>query len=100
MVITTTSSVQSNICDGDAFTLPGGRKVTTGGTYTDTLLNFLRCDSIITTQFKRTRQKQISNVIAQYKLTGKKPSKSRKLSSAKKKLKTSHKQGFVQWLSF
>jgi hypothetical protein len=34
-------------------------------------------------------RKQISNVIAQYKLTGKKPSKSRKLSSDKKKLKTS-----------
>ena len=34
-------------------------------------------------------RKQISNVIANYKLTGKKPSMSRKLSSAKKKLKTS-----------
>lgn len=34
-------------------------------------------------------KKLISNVIAQYKLTGKKPSKTRKLSSTKKKLKTS-----------
>lgn len=34
-------------------------------------------------------KKQISNIIAQYKLTGKKPSKIRNLSSAKKKLKTS-----------
>ncbi len=33
-------------------------------------------------------RKQISNIIAQYKRTGKKPSKSRKLSSSKKKLKT------------
>ena len=32
-------------------------------------------------------RKLISNVIAQYKLTGKKPSKIRKLSSAKMKLK-------------
>lgn len=34
-------------------------------------------------------RKQISNVIAQYKLSGKKPTKSRKLSSAKKKSRTS-----------
>lgn len=34
-------------------------------------------------------RKQISDVIAQYKLTGKKPSKTRKLTSTKKKLKTS-----------
>ena len=34
-------------------------------------------------------KKLISNVIAQYKLTCKKPSKTRKLSSTKKKLKTS-----------
>ena len=46
----TTSSIQANICDGEAYTLPGGRNVTTGGTYIDTLLNLFRCDSFITTQ--------------------------------------------------
>ena len=38
------------ICKGSLFLLPGGRVVNTAGTYIDTLVSALGCDSIITTR--------------------------------------------------
>lgn len=35
------------LCPGESYQLPGGQLVTTAGNYTDTLQNFVGCDSII-----------------------------------------------------
>ena len=46
---TYTANISAAICDGDSYTLPGGGVVTTAGTYNDTLLTNLGCDSVIVT---------------------------------------------------
>ncbi|MBK9792408.1 MAG: choice-of-anchor B family protein [Sphingobacteriales bacterium] len=43
------SSVSASFCQGNTFTLPTGRVVSNAGTYTDTLVNSIGCDSIVTT---------------------------------------------------
>jgi gliding motility-associated-like protein len=43
------SSKTISICENDSYTLPNGNVVNTSGTYTDTLINYLNCDSIIKT---------------------------------------------------
>jgi hypothetical protein len=42
-------SVDIELCDGDSYLLPNGETETHAGTYVDTLLTSLGCDSIITT---------------------------------------------------
>ncbi|MFM2226141.1 MAG: hypothetical protein RJA07_2343 [Bacteroidota bacterium] len=43
------SSKTISICENDSYTLPNGNAVNTSGTYTDTLINYLNCDSIVKT---------------------------------------------------
>jgi len=44
-----TSNQNPVICTGSTFVLPGGTIVTTAGTYVDTLISSIGCDSVITT---------------------------------------------------
>jgi gliding motility-associated-like protein len=44
----TTSTVNRTLCFGQTYTRPGGRVVSTSGTYIDTLRNASGCDSIVT----------------------------------------------------
>jgi hypothetical protein len=46
--VTTTSSINANICQGQTFTTPGGQILSASGTYTDILVNAAGCDSVIT----------------------------------------------------
>ena len=41
---------QAGICPGSSYTLPGGDKVNTPGSYIDTFITAYGCDSIITTE--------------------------------------------------
>ncbi len=57
-----TESIAVAICQGHSYTLPNGGVVNQAGTYTDTLQNYLGCDSIISVQLSviNNQQKAIS----------------------------------------
>ena len=41
-------TVNASICPGQSYTLPSGKTVTAGGTYTETIKSAAGCDSIVT----------------------------------------------------
>lgn len=49
VIATTSASQDAEICDGDFFELPDGVFVSSGGSFTSTILNAAGCDSIVTT---------------------------------------------------
>jgi gliding motility-associated-like protein len=46
---TSNRTINAAICNGHAYTLPSGNSVTNAGNYIDTFVNYLGCDSFVTT---------------------------------------------------
>ncbi len=59
-----TQLLRAAICNGDAYTTPSGKKITTAGTVIDTLTNANGCDSLITTVNLTVNQKVFSSLSA------------------------------------
>ncbi len=49
VLLTASSAIDTNICQGDSIQLPGGTWVNTEGLYYDTITSVAGCDSVITT---------------------------------------------------
>ena len=63
-----TKNIIASICQGHSYTLPNGTVVNQAGTYTDTLQNYVGCDSIISIQlsFISNQQKSITASICNH----------------------------------
>jgi gliding motility-associated-like protein len=60
---TSTKNITTSICNNQTYTLPKGKIVSTSGIYKDTLVNYVGCDSIITTTLS-VRNTSTKSIIA------------------------------------